>query len=226
MPRSKRYQEITKLIDKNKTYSPEEAIELVKKTSTTSFDASIEVHCRLGIDTKKSDQQVRTIATLPHPIGKTKKIAAFVADKDAKTAKEAGADLVGSDDLIGKIKKSSKIDFDIAIATPEMMKNLSQIAKILGPKGLMPSPKNETVTTNIAKTIAEIKKGKINFKNDETGNIHQAIGKVSLETKKLLENFEAFTAALRKAKPTSSKGIFLKNVVICSTMGPGIKVQV
>lgn len=226
MPKSKRYQEISKLIDKNKTYSPEEALELAKKTSTARFDASIEVHCRLGVDTKKSDQQVRAVATLPNPIGKTKKIAAFVADKDVKEAKEAGADLAGGADLIEETKKSGKTDFDVAIATPEMMKNLAQIAKILGPRGLMPSPKNETVTTNIAKTIAEIKKGKINFKNDEGGNVHQSIGKVSLETKKLLENFEAFIAALRKAKPTSSKGIFIKNVVVCATMGPAIKTQI
>lgn len=226
MPRGKRYLESVKLIDKNKVYSPGEAVELAKKTSNTRFDASIEVHCRLGIDPKKGDQQVRSVVIMPHSVGKTKKIAAFVSDKDAKTAKEAGADLVGGEDLIAEIKKTGKIDFDIAIATPEMMKNLSQVAKILGPKGLMPSPKNETVTTNIAKTISEIKKGKITFKNDDTANIHQAIGKVSLETKKLLENFEAFIAALKKTKPTSSKGIFIKGVVICSTMGPGIKVQV
>jgi len=225
MPRSKRYQKTAKLIDKNKTYSPEEAIELVKKTSTTRFDASIEVHCRLGIDSKKGDQQVRAMVTMPNPIGKVKKIAAFVADKDIKTAKEAGADLVGGKELIEEIKKTGKINFDIAIATPAMMKDLAQIAKILGPKGLMPSPKNETVTTNVAKTITEIKKGKVSFKNDDTANVHQTIGRVSLPTEKLLANFEALMAALRRAKPASSKGIFIKGVVICSTMGPGIKVQ-
>jgi large subunit ribosomal protein L1 len=226
MPRSKRYLEIKKLIDKNKTYAPKEAIELAKKTANTRFDASIEVHCRLGIDPKKGEQQVRAVVVMPNPVGKAKKIAAIVTDKDQKATKDAGADLVGGKELIEEIKKTGKINFDIAIATPEMMKDLAQIAKILGPKGLMPSPKNETVTTNIAKTISEIKKGKVSFKNDDTANVHQVIGNVSLPTEKLLENFEAFMAALRRAKPASSKGIFIKSVVIASTMGPGIKVQV
>ena len=226
MPRSKRYQQLKTLIDAKKLYTPAEAIELAKKTAKIRFDASIEVHCRLGIDPKKGDQQVRAVVVMPHAAGKVKKIAAFVGDKDAKAAKEAGADIVGGDDLIAEIKKNSKINFDVAIATPEMMKNMAQVAKILGPKGLMPSPKNETITTNVAKTILEIKKGKVSFKNDDTSNVHQTIGKVSLETEKLLENFEAFMTALRRTKPASSKGIFIRGVVICSTMGPAVKVQI
>lgn len=225
MKRGKKYSEMVKTIDKSKVYPIGEAIELVKKTSVTKFDSSIEVHARLGIDPKKGDQQIRATVILPHVVGKAKKIVAFVSADKEKAAKAAGADMVGGDELIQKIKQTKKIDFDVAVATPDMMKLLAPIAKILGPRGLMPSPKNETITTNIEKAIQELKKGKISFKNDDTSNVHQIVGKVSLDSKKILENFNAFMDALNKAKPASAKGIYIKNISICSTMGPGIKVS-
>ena len=225
MKRGKKYSEMVKAIDKNKSYSIEEAIELVKKTSATKFDSSIEVHARLGVDPKKGDQQIRSTVILPHVVGKSKKVVAFVSVDKEKDAKAAGADMVGGDELIKKIQQTKKIDFDVAVATPDMMKFLAPIAKILGPRGLMPSPKNETITTNIEKTIKELKKGKISFKNDDTSNVHQVVGKVSLGSKEILENFNAFMGALNKAKPASVKGIYIKNITICSTMGPGIKVS-
>jgi len=211
--------------DKTKTYPIEEAIELTKKLSKTKFDASVEVHFRLGIDPRKGDQQVRAAVSLPHGTGKTVKIAAFVTPDKEKEVKEAGADFVGSEDLIAKIKKTEKTDFQVAVAEPVMMKSLAPIAKILGTRGLMPSPKNDTVTTNPAKAVTELKKGKISFKNDDTGNIHVAIGKISFANKKLLENYETLVEAVKKAKPASSKGTYIKNISISSTMGPGIKVQ-
>jgi len=211
--------------DKTKGYSIAEAVELVKKYSKTKFDASVEVHFRLGIDTKKGDQQIRSAISLPHGTGKSVKIAAFVMPENEKKAKEAGADLVGGEDLIAEIKKTEKTDFQVAVAEPALMKNLGAIAKILGTRGLMPSPKNETVTPNPAQAIAELKKGKISFKNDDTANVHVVIGKVSFDANKLVENFEAVLNSVKKAKPSSSKGTYIKNISICSTMGPGIKVQ-
>lgn len=224
--RSKRYKNLLKFIDKNKTYLIEEAIKLIKKTANTKFDSSVEVHFSLGIDAKKGDQQVRGSIILPQGTGKTKKIAAFVPPEKEKEVKDAGADLVGGKELIEKIKQSEKIDFDIAITVPEMMKELAVIAKILGPKGLMPSPKTETITQNLKKTITELKKGKISFKNDDTGNVHQVIGKVSFSEQQLLENYQTLLEAVKKAKPPSSKGIYLRNISISSTMGPGIKVAI
>lgn len=221
----KKYQEVKKLIDPQKSYSVDEALDLVKKTSKEKFDAGVEIHLKLGIDPKKSEQLVRGTVTLPHSVGKIKKIAAFVEPVQEKEAKEAGADIVGGEELIKEIKSSGKINFDIAIATPAMMPKLAQIAKILGPKGLMPNPKNETVTQNIRKTIEELKKGKITFKNDDSGNIHQLIGRVSFDKQKLLENLNTFIEAVRRAKPATAKGVYIKNAVLCSTMGPGIKVN-
>lgn len=211
--------------DKTRAYPIEEAVELTKKLSKTKFDASVEVHFRLGIDVRKGDQQIRTAISLPHGTGKTVKVAAFVTPGKEKEVKDAGADYVGGDELIAEIKKTEKTDFQVAVAEPAMMKNLAQIAKILGTRGLMPSPKNETVTPNPAKAVAELKKGKISFKNDDTGNIHAAIGKVSFETNKLAENYQTILDAIRKAKPSSSKGIYIKNITITSSMGPGIKVS-
>lgn len=211
--------------DRSKAYSIAEAIELVKKYSKTKFDASVEAHFRLGIDTKKGDQQIRAALSLPHGTGKTVKIAAFVMPENEKAAKEAGADLVGGEDLIAEIKKTEKTDFEVAVAEPALMKNLAQIAKVLGTRGLMPSPKNETVTPNVAQAIAELKKGKISFKNDDTANVHVNIGKISFDNAKLAENLETVIASIKKAKPSSSKGTYLKNLTICSTMGPGIKVS-
>jgi len=211
--------------DKTKAYSIAEAIELVKKFNKTKFDSSVEVHFRLGIDTKKGDQQIRSAISLPHGTGKTVKIAAFVSPEHEKAAKEAGADIVGGEDLIAEIKKTEKTDFQVAVAEPALMKNLGQIAKVLGTRGLMPSPKNETVTTDPAKTIAELKKGKISFKNDDTANVHVAIGKISFDSTKLAENLETVISSIKKAKPSGAKGTYIKNASICSTMGPGIKIQ-
>jgi len=220
---SKRFVESAKKVDAKKTYIPDEAIKLAKETSTVKFDASVEVHARLGIDPKKGEQQVRATVTLPHGTGKTARICAFVAnDADAKAA---GADIVGGEELIAEIKKTEKIDCDVAIATPDMMPKLAAIARVLGPRGLMPSPKNDTVTTDVKKTIEALKKGKIAFKNDGTANVHQIIGKASFTEKQLLENYETFMDAITKAKPSASKGVYIKSVVVTTTMGPGIKVQ-
>ena len=210
--------------DKTKIYPAKEAIELTKKLSKTKFDASVEVHFRLGIDTKKGDQQIRATVSLPHGTGKTIKVAAFVMPEKIKEVKEAGADLVGGEDLIAEIKKTEKTDFQVAVAEPAMMKNLAAIAKILGTRGLMPSPKNETVTPNPAKAVAELKKGKVSFRSDDTGNVHAVIGKVSFPNEQLQENYNTFLEAIKKAKPSSSKGVYIKNIALSSSMGPGVKV--
>lgn len=225
MARSKRYAALKELIDPKKSYPIEEAVDLVKKTATTKFDSSVEVHVNLGIDPKKSDQQVRSTVTLPHGSGKTKKVAVFVSNAEKeKEAKDAGADMVGGEELIAEIAKTGKYDFEIAVATPDMMPKMAKVAKILGPKGLMPSPKNETVTTNITKTVSELRKGKIAFKADDTANIHQIVGKASFSKEQLVENVTAFLDALRRAKPASSKGTYMLSITLTSTMGPGIKV--
>jgi len=211
--------------DKNKSYSIAEAIALVKKTSKTKFDSSVEVHFRLGIDPKKGEQQVRGAVSLPYGTGKTVKVAAFVNSTNEKACKDAGADYVGGDELIAEIKKTEKTDFAVAVAEPEMMKNLAQIAKILGTRGLMPSPKNDTVTNDPAKAVAELKKGKVSFKNDDSGNIHSLIGKVSFDDNKLIENYNVMLETIKKSKPSSAKGTYVKNISLSSSMGPGVKVS-
>jgi large subunit ribosomal protein L1 len=208
----------------NKTLSIAEAIAEVKKNAKAKFDESVEVHFRLSIDSKKSDQQVRGVAQLPHGTGKKVKIVVFTTTQK-KEAEDAGADIVGGEELIDKIKSSGKIEADVAIATPEMMPKLATIAKILGPKGLMPNPKNQTVTPKVGAVIESLKKGRADFKNDKSGNIHQTIGKISFEEDKLVENFNALLEAVRKAKPESAKGKFLKNVSVCSTMGKSVQVN-
>jgi large subunit ribosomal protein L1 len=213
-------------LDKTKVFSIDEAIELTKKLSKCKFDASVEVHFRLGIDPRKGDQQIRSAVSLPHGTGKTVRVAAFVSPENEQAAKDAGADIVGGDELIAEIKNSEKTDFDVAIAEPKMMRNLAQVAKILGTRGLMPSPKNETVTTDPAKAIAELKKGKISFKNDDTANIHVAVGKISFENQKLRENIDTMINTIKKLKPAKAKGIYIRNISITSSMGPGIKVQI
>ncbi|HLD31484.1 MAG TPA: 50S ribosomal protein L1 [Patescibacteria group bacterium] len=223
---SKRMKAAKDLIEAKRIYPLADAITLVKKTSTTKFDASVEVHVRLGIDTKKSEQQIRSTVVLPNGLGQSKRIAAFVGANDEKIAKEAGADLILGEDAIKKIKDTGKIDFDVAVATPEMMPKLAVAAKVLGPKGLMPNPKTDTVGPDIKKIIEELKKGKAAFKNDDGGNIHQIIGRVSFPEEKLIGNFQALIEAIKKVKPNSAKGIFLKNIYVCSSMGPSIKVQV
>jgi len=213
-------------IDKNKAYSVDEAIKLVKETSNVKFDASIELHANLGIDTKKSDQQIRSTVVLPHGNGKTVKIAAFVNAEKEKDAKEAGADFIYGEEDIKKIKDSGKIEFDVAVTTPDMMPKMAIAAKVLGPKGLMPNPKTDTVSPNVKEMIQSLKKGKVNFKNDETANVHLSIGKASFDDLKLKENIETFLDALKKLKPSGMKGTYIKNLVITSSMGPSIKVQV
>lgn len=224
MKRSKRYQEDAKKVDKDKLYPLADAIKMAKN-KTTKFDGSIEVHVRLGIDSTKTEQQVRGSITLPHGTGKELKITAIVSDEKEAEAKEAGADLIGTEDMIEDIKKSGKVEGDIIVTTPDMMPKMAVIAKILGPKGLMPSPKNETITTNLKKTIGELKKGKVTFKSDDTGNIHQVIGKTSFEENQLKENYKTLMEAIEKAKPAKIKGTYLSNVSIASSMGPGIKVE-
>lgn len=209
-----------------KVYPLAGAIAFIKSESKVKFDASVEVHMRLGIDPRKGDQQVRSAVSLPNGTGKTIKIAAFVAPGKEEEARKAGADIVGGEDLINQIKTTEKTDFQVAVAEPMMMKNLAPIAKILGTRGLMPSPKNETVTPNIVKAIEELKKGKVSFKNDDTGNIHVVIGKVSFADDKLIENFNAFYTAVKKVKPTTSKGLYFKNISVNATMGKGVKVSV
>ncbi|MDD4995324.1 MAG: 50S ribosomal protein L1 [Patescibacteria group bacterium] len=226
MPRSKRYEEAKKLIDRKKVYPRAEAIELAKKTSTVKFDAAVEAHFQLGIDPAKGEQQIRSTIIFPHSIGKERRVAAFVAADREAEAKAAGADIIGGDDMIEKIKKSEKIDFDVAVATPDMMPKLAKIAKILGPKGLMPNPKTDTVGPNVKKMIEEIKRGKITFKNDATANVHQTIGKVSLDSAKLLENLNALIEAVLRVKPPSSKGEYVKSATIATSMGPGIKFEI
>jgi large subunit ribosomal protein L1 len=211
--------------NKNQSYPLVEAIELTKKLSKTKFDASVEIHLSLGIDPRKGDQQVRGAVSLPHGTGKSIRVAAFVSPQNEEACRAAGADLVGNDELIAEIAKTEKTDFQVAVAEPLMMKNLAKIAKILGTRGLMPSPKNETVTPNPAKAVAELKKGKVSFKNDDTANLHCLIGKVSFDNAQLLENFQTIIDAVKKSKPATSKGSFLKKVFISSAMGPGIKVQ-
>ena len=212
-------------VDKNKVYSVDEAIKLALETSGVKFDASVEVHAHLGIDPKKGEQQVRATVVLPHGTGKSKTVAAFVSAEKEKEAKEAGADFIYGEEEIKKIKDTGKIEFEIAVTTPDMMSKLAQIAKVLGPKGLMPNPKTETVGPSIKKMVEELKKGKVNFKNDDTSNIHQTIGKVSFGEQKLKENFATFLEALKKAKPNTAKGTYIQSLTICTTMGPAIKVS-
>lgn len=212
--------------DKNKSYQIDEALEIIKKITKTKFDASVEVHFRLGINTKKGDQQVRGAVNLPHGTGKTVRVAAFVLPENEQAAKTAGADVVGGEDLIAEIKKTEKTDFQVAIAEPGIMKNLAVIAKILGTRGLMPSPKNDTVTNNPAKAIEELKKGKISFKNDDTGNLHAVIGKISFESAKLKDNYRVILETVKRSKPSASKGSFLKNIAIASSMSPSVKVVI
>lgn len=213
-------------IDLKKSYTVQEALEMIKELSYEKFDASIEVHVKTGIDPKKGDQQVRGLVVLPHGTGKTKKIAVFAEGDKATEAKEAGADFVGGAELIQQITQTGKADFDVAIATPDMMRHLAVAAKILGPRGLMPSPKNDTVTANVKLAVEQIKKGKEAYKNDDTSNIHQVIGRRSFDIKQLVDNYNAFMDSVKKAKPASSKGTYIKGIAISSSMGPGIRVVV
>ncbi len=215
------------MYDPKKTYSIEEAIALAKGQAREKFDASVEVHIRLGIDPAKGDQQVRSVVTLPHGTGKERRVAVFAVDEaDQKAARDAGADIVGGEELIQEVKQKGGLDADEVVAVPQIMPKLAQVAKILGPRGLMPSPKNETVTQDVAKAVAAMKGGKVAFKNDDTGNVHQVIGKISWEEGKLKENFEVFIDAVRRARPSGAKGAFIRNISIATSMGPGIRVGI
>lgn len=221
----KRYESALKLVDPGKTYSVEEAVALAKQTSTVKFDATVEVHFRLNVDTKQTDQKIRAQVTLPHSTGKTRRVAAFVSSSGEKTAKEAGADLAGGEELIKEIKQTEKTDFDVAVAEPAMMKSLAAVAKILGQRGLMPNPKTGTVGEDVAKMVKELKSGsKVEIKTDDSGNIHVAIGKVSFDDVKLIENFKAIKDAVYLAKPASVKKDFMGSITITTSMGPGIPV--
>ena len=221
----KKYVEASNKIEKNKEYDLNEAISLVKQTSTTKFDSSVEVAMHLNIDTKKSDQQLRGSLVLPKGTGKSKRILVLAKGAAATEAKEAGADFVGDMDLIDKISNENWFDYDVIIATPEMMPALGKIGKVLGPKGLMPNPKTGTVTPTPAKAVEDVKKGMVEYRADSLGNIHGIIGKVSFDEKSLQENLTYFVNAIIKSKPTSVKGNFVKSISICTTMGPGIKVS-
>ena len=209
-----------------KTYGLSEAITLLQSFEKAKFDESIEIHLRLGIDPKQGEQQVRGTVVLPHGAGRIKRVAVFAEGEAEIKAKEAGADIVGGKELIEKIGQTGKIEFDVAIATPDMMRELAKVAKILGPKGLMPSPKNETVTTNVSKAVEELKKGKIAFRNDDTGNVHQVVGKLSFTAEQLAANITTFMDAVKRAKPASSKDTYLGSVTLTTTMGPGIRLAV
>lgn len=221
MKHGKKYRATAEKIDKNKTYSIEEAVKMIKENKTAKFDESVELHVKTNIDAKKGDQAIRGTVVLPNGSGKTKKVA-VITNSAQDEAKKAGADIIGGEELIDKISK--KIDFDVLVATPEMMPKLAKIAKILGPKGLMPNPKTETVTTKIKETIEALKKGKAAYKNDDSGNVHQVVGKVSFVEEKLVENIKVFIENLEKNKPSGLKGKLISNVTVCSTMGHGIKI--
>lgn len=220
----KKYREVKKLLEKP-TYGFSEAVGLLKKTSFTKFDASCEVHLKLGLDPKQADQLIRGTVVMPHGTGKSVRVIAFVPEALVKTAKNAGAVEAGLDDLVEKITKGW-FDFDQAVATPEMMKSLGKVAKTLGQKGLMPNPKAGTVTTDIAKTIGEIIKGKVEFRMDKLANLHNIFGKVSFEESKLEENLKTFLRAIVQSKPAGAKGIFIKSITLTTTMGPGIRLDV
>src|SRR5690554_2142539 len=220
----KRYQEAVKLIDRDASYEPEQAIELVKQMAKAKFDETVEVAVRLGVDPKKQDQNVRGVVVLPHGTGKTKKVLVFAKGEKAKEAEAAGADYVGDQDMINKIQQGW-FDFDVCVATPDMMAEVGKLGRLLGGKGLMPNPKAGTVTFDVAKAVQEIKAGKIEFRLDKSGQIHAPIGKASFDEAKLGENLQALLDALTRAKPASSKGHFFRNVAISSTMGPSVRLN-
>jgi large subunit ribosomal protein L1 len=225
MKRGKRYREVAKLFDKTTAFEPNEAIDLVQKTASAKFDESVELHIRLGVDSRHADQQVRGAVVLPHGTGRSKKVLVFAKGAKADEATSAGADFVGADDMVDKIRNENWFDYDVVVATPDMMGVVGKLGKILGPKGLMPNPKSGTVTLDLTKAIAEIKAGKIEYRLDKTNIIHCPIGKVSFGQDKLSENFKTLMDAVIKAKPAAAKGQYLKSITITSTMGPGIKIN-
>jgi len=225
MKRGKRYKELAKLIDRTVSYDPAEAIRLVQETGTAKFDEMVELHVRLGVDSRHADQQVRGAVVLPHGTGRTKRVLVFAKGPKADEALAAGAEFVGAEDLVEKITKENWFDFDVVVATPDMMGVVGRLGKILGPKGLMPNPKSGTVSMDVTKAINDIKAGKIEYRLDKTNIIHCPIGKVSFGQEKLEENFKMVMDAIIKSKPSASKGQYLKNVTLTATMGPGIRLN-
>jgi large subunit ribosomal protein L1 len=222
--KGKKYLEAVKLIDRTKAYPVAEAIELVKKTNTAKFDATIEVAFRLGVDPKKADQQIRGAVVLPNGTGKTQRVLVFAKGEKVKEAEAAGADFVGDTEYINKIQKGW-FDFDVIVATPDMMGEVGKLGRVLGPKGLMPNPKTGTVTFDVTRAVNEIKAGKVEYRVDKAGNISVPIGKASFEDQKLVENFNTIFETMVKVKPSAAKGTYMKNVTVASTMGPGVKID-
>jgi len=225
MKRGKKYTESAKLVDRLKLYDPTEALELVQKTAKAKFDETVEAHIRLGVDSRHADQQVRGAVVLPHGTGKTARVLVFAKGEKATEAEQNGADYVGAEDMVAKIQNENWFEFDVVVATPDMMGVVGRLGKVLGPKGLMPNPKAGTVTMDVAKAIKDIKAGKIEYRLDKTNIIHCPIGKASFGTEKLSDNFRVLMSAIIKAKPAAAKGQYLKSVVVTSTMGPGIKMN-
>ncbi|MGN1116916.1 MAG: 50S ribosomal protein L1 [Candidatus Ornithomonoglobus sp.] len=225
MFRGKKYKDSVKLVDKSKLYDTDEAMKLVTKTSKAKFDETVEAHIRLGVDSRHADQQVRGAIVLPHGTGKSVRVLVFAKGAKAEEAKAAGADYVGEMELVQKIQGENWFEFDVVVATPDMMGVVGRLGRVLGPKGLMPSPKAGTVTMDVTKAVKEIKAGKIEYRLDKTNIIHCPIGKASFGPEKLAENFNALIGAVIKAKPSAAKGQYLRSVVIASTMGPGIKIN-
>ena len=223
--RSKRYQESVKLIDVNASYDAKSAIDIVEKMPKAKFDETVEAHFKLGVDSKHADQQVRGVIVLPHGTGKTQRVLVFARGPKADEAQAAGADFVGAEDLIPKIEKENWFDYDVIVATPDMMGIIGRLGKVLGPKGLMPNPKSGTVTMDVAKAVQEIKAGKIEYRLDKNNIIHCPIGKVSFGTDKLLENYQALYEAIVKAKPAAAKGTYIQSITVTSTMGPGVEIK-
>ena len=225
MKHGKKYTDAAKLIENNKTYDPTEALELCCKTAKAKFDETVELHVKLGVDSRHADQQVRGAIVLPHGTGKTVRVLVFAKGDKADAAREAGADYVGEMDMVEKIQKENWFDFDVVVASPDMMGVVGRLGKVLGPKGLMPSPKAGTVTPDVAKAVQEVKAGKIEYRLDKTNIIHCPIGKVSFGPEKLTENYNALMGAIVKAKPASAKGQYIRSCVAASTMGPGVKMN-
>ncbi|GAB6085509.1 50S ribosomal protein L1 [Alkaliphilus crotonatoxidans] len=223
--RGKKYQEASKLVDNTKLYDVNEAVELVKKTAVAKFDETVEAHIKLGVDSRHADQQVRGAIVLPHGTGKTARVLVFAKGEKATEAQNAGADYVGADEMVAKIQGENWFDFDVVVATPDMMGVVGRLGRVLGPKGLMPNPKSGTVTFDVEKAVKEIKAGKVEYRLDKTNIIHVPVGKASFDSEKLADNFKTLMEAIVKAKPSAAKGQYLKSITLTSTMGPGIKVN-